>query len=143
MAVLAMFAAGCSPGYTPGLGELMSLQQMRHDKLWRAAQEQNWELATYELDELEEGFDDVVRFHPTHKDAPQSLSLLVPKIMGTPLTAARAAIGAHDPSAFGQAYDALTAACNGCHQATNFGFNVVRQPQDATWFGNQDFAPGR
>ena len=89
MAVLAMFAAGCSPGYTPGLGELMTLQQMRHDKLWRAAQAQNWELAAYELDELEEGFDVVVRFHPTHKDAPLALSLLVPKIMGPPLGSAR------------------------------------------------------
>ena len=115
---------------------------MRHDKLWRAAQAQNWELAAYELDELGEGFDDVVRFHPTHKDAPLALSLLVPKIMGPPLGAARAAIESHDPGAINVAYDALTSACNSCHQATNFGFNVVRRPQDATWFGNQEFARG-
>jgi len=143
MAVCATIAAACSRGYTPGLGELMSLQQMRHDKLWRAAQAQHWELAAYELDELQEGFDDVVRYHPTHKDAPVALSVLVPKIMGPALGSARTAIAAHDPVALAAAYDALTAACNGCHQATNFGFNVVRRPQDATWFGNQDFAPAR
>jgi len=77
MAVRTRISTACSRGYAPGLSELMSLQQIRHEKLWRTA------------------------------------------------------------------CDALTAACNGCHQATNFGFNVVRQPQDATWFGNQDFAPGR
>jgi hypothetical protein len=121
----------------------MSLQQMRHEKLWLAAQKQNWELAAYELDELGEGFDDVVRYHPTHKDSPLALSDIVPKIMGQPLRAARAAIDAHDPRAFGEAYDTLTAACNSCHQATNFGFNVVRRPVDAAWFGNQEFPPGR
>ena len=141
--MLAIAASACSRGYAPGLGELMSFQQMRHDKLWRAAQAQNWELATYELDELDEGFDDVVRYHPTHKDSPIALTELVPKIMGQPLRSARAAIGARDLRAFAEAYDTLTAACNSCHQATNFGINVVRRPQDSTWFGNQEFAGGR
>jgi hypothetical protein len=51
-----------SEAYAPGLGELMTLQQMRHTKLWLAGQAGNWELAAYELDELGEGFDDVVKF---------------------------------------------------------------------------------
>ena len=62
--------AGGPDAYVPGLGEMMSLQQMRHAKLWFAGQAQNWELASYEIDELGEGFDDVVKFHPTHKDSP-------------------------------------------------------------------------
>jgi len=66
VAIGVLAASACSKGYEPGLGELMSLQQMRHDKLWRAGRAQNWALAGYELDELGEGFDDVVRFHPTH-----------------------------------------------------------------------------
>jgi cytochrome c553 len=140
LATLAAVSA-CSRGYAPGLGELMSLQQMRHDKLWRAGQEQNWQLASYELDELGEGFDDIVKFHPTHKDSPVALSDVVPTIMGQPLRAARAAIDAKDGRAFAEAYEHLTAACNSCHQATNFGFNVVRRPADAGWFANQDFAP--
>jgi hypothetical protein len=136
-------STACSRGYAPGLGELMSFQQIRHDKLWLAAQAQNWKLAAYELDELEEGFDDVVRFHPTHKDSPLALTDVVPKIMGQPLRSTRVAIDARDPRAFVAAFDTLTAACNSCHQATNFGINVVRRPQDAAWFGNQDFAAGR
>jgi hypothetical protein len=143
VAALAIAPFACSRGYEPGLGELMSLQQMRHEKLGRAGDARNWPLASYELDELGEGFDDVVKFHPTHKDSPLVLSDALPKIMGEPLRTVRAAIDAKDPAAFDAAYDTLTAACNSCHQATNFGFNVVRRSPDRTWFGNQEFAPGR
>jgi hypothetical protein len=143
--LLAVFASGlvrCSPGYEPGLGELMSLNQMRHAKLWFAGQARNWKLADYELDELEEGFADVVKYHPTHKNGPLPVSELVPKIMNEPLHQLRAAIQAQDQAAFVKAYDAVTAGCNSCHQATNFGFNVVRRPADPSWFSNQDFTPG-
>ena len=47
------------PPYQPGLGEIMSLQQMRHIKLWFAGNAANWPLANYEIGELGEGFDDV------------------------------------------------------------------------------------
>jgi hypothetical protein len=142
LAALAAGLAGCSPGYEPGLGELMSLNQMRHAKLWFAGQESNWKLADYELDELEEGFADVVKYHPTHKNGPLPVSELVPKIMNEPLKELRAAIQAQDQDAFVKAFDTVTAGCNSCHQATNFGFNVVRRPADRSWFSNQDFAPG-
>src|SRR5262245_27566467 len=73
--------------YVPGLGEMMSLQQMRHAKLWFAGQAGNWELASYELDEIGEGFDDVVKFHPTHKDAPVAPKDAVPRMVTEPLKA--------------------------------------------------------
>ena len=56
--------------FTPGLGEIMTLQQMRHLKLWFAGQGGNWPLAGYELDELKEGFEDVVKYFPTKDDVP-------------------------------------------------------------------------
>jgi hypothetical protein len=143
LAAGAAWLVNCSKGYEPGLGELMSLNQMRHAKLWFAGQARNWELADYELDELEEGFDDVVKFHPIHKDAQLPISELVPKIMNEPIKQLRVAIQARDSEAFARAFDAVTAGCNSCHQATNFGFNVVRRPAGPSWFGNQDFAPGR
>jgi hypothetical protein len=132
-------AAACSRESGPGLGEIMTLNQMRHAKLWRAGDARNWSLAGYELDELQEGFDDVVKFHPTHKDAPLPLSELVPKIMAEPMREVRRAVDAKDQDAFVVAYDGLTKACNSCHQAANFGFNVVKRPGDASWFANQDF----
>jgi hypothetical protein len=118
----------------------MSLQQMRHVKLWFAGQAENWELAAYELDELSEGFDDVVNFHPTHKDSPVAPKDAIPRMMTEPLAQLRAAIEKKDAAAFAKAYDGLTAACNACHQATNFGFNTVQRPLTNP-YPNQTFEP--
>jgi len=143
VATLAAGALACSPPPAPGLGEIMTLTQMRHAKLWYAGEAHNWALVDYELDELQEGFADVVAFHPTHKDAPLPMSTLIPKMTTEPLKELREAVASHDAKAFASAYDDLTRACNSCHQATNFGFNVVKRPSDAAWFSNQDFSPPR
>jgi hypothetical protein len=132
--------AAVSEAYAPGLGELMTLQQMRHTKLWLAGQAGNWELAAYELDELGEGFDDVVKFHPTHKDSPVAPKDAIPRIITQPLADLRAAVNKKDSGAFARTYDALTAACNNCHQATNFGFNRVQRPETNP-YPDQVFAP--
>ncbi len=131
-------SAAASEAYAPGLGEIMSLQQMRHAKLWFAGQAENWDLAAYEIDELGEGFDDVVKFHPTHKDSPVAPKDAIPRMVTEPLRQLRAAADAKDARAFLQAYEALTAACNNCHEATNFGFNRVQTPT-ANPYPNQVF----
>ena len=142
--VVSLLSAACQrlPApefYTPGLGEMMSLQQMRHVKLWFAGQAENWELAAYELDELGEGFDDIVKFHPTHKDSPVAPKDAIPRMVTEPMNSLRSAVDKKDAAAFAQAYDGLTAACNRCHQATNFGFNAVQRPATNP-FPNQLFA---
>jgi hypothetical protein len=133
VAMCVPLGAGCGTrstpeAYVPGLGEMMSLQQMRHVKLWFAGQAENWELADYEVDELGEGFDDIVKFHPTHKDSPVAPKDAIPRMLAQPLKDLRAAIEKKDATTFVQAYDSLTAACNNCHQATNFTFNAVQTP---------------
>ncbi len=128
--------------YSPGLGELMSLNQMRHSKLWFAGEAGNWKLAAYELDELKEGFDDVVRYHPEHKDSPVPIGEAVEKIMTGPLAEVGRAVEKRDHAGFVRSYDALTDGCNRCHQATNFGFNVVQRPTSNP-YSNQSFAPSR
>jgi hypothetical protein len=135
-------AAGSSEAYVPGLGEMMSLQQMRHVKLWFAGQAENWDLAAYEVDELGEGFDDIVKFHPTHKDSPVAPKDAIPRMVTEPIKELRDAVEKKDSRAFVQAYDALTASCNNCHQATNFGFNTVQTPATNP-YPNQVFAPRR
>lgn len=147
LAVAAMI--GCSrPGstesepYAPGLGEIMSLQQMRHAKLYFAGQAENWELAAYELDEIGEGFDDVLKYHPTHKDSPVAPKDAIPRIVTEPLRQLTAAVEKKDSAAFGPAFDALTAACNNCHEATNFGFNIVQTPTSNP-YPNQQFRKGK
>ena len=133
-------AAPAAEAYVPGLGDIMSLQQMRHVKLWFAGEAGNWELASYELDELGEGFDDAMKFHPTHKDSPVPLTEVIPQ-MGTALvTNLRKAVDAKDEAAFERGFDELTAGCNNCHQATRFGFNRVQRPATNP-YPNQVFAP--
>lgn len=121
-------ASAPAEAYTPGLGEIMTLQQMRHIKLWFAGQAGNWDLAGYEVDELGEGFDDVIKFHPTHKESPVAPKDAIPRMITEPLAEVRAAVEKEDAAAFARAYDRLTAACNQCHVATSFGFNVVGRP---------------
>jgi hypothetical protein len=145
VAMLAMLPASCTrpPAaeiYAPGLGELMTFQQMRHTKLWLAGQAGNWDLAAYELDELGEGFDDIVKFHPTHKDSPVAPKDAIPRMVTQPLADLRQAVAKKDSADFAQSYDALTTACNNCHQATNFGFNRVQRPESNP-YPNQIFSP--
>ena len=52
------------------------------------------------------------------------------------------AVDKGDREGFVRAYDALTDGCNRCHQATNFGFNVVQRPTSNP-YSNQSFAPPR
>ena len=128
--------------YAPGLGEIMTLQQMRHTKLWFAGQAGNWKLAAYEIEELQEGFDDVVAYHPTHKDAPVAPKDAIPRMVTEPLKALAAVVEKGDAAAFPAAYDALTAKCNACHDAMDFGFNKVQRPA-VNPYPNQIFTPAR
>lgn len=132
--------ASPAESYTPGLGEIMTLQQMRHTKLWLAGQAGNWDLAAYELKELGEGFDDVIKYHPTHEDSPVAPKDAIPRMVTSPMADLSAVVEKKDAAGFERAFDGLTAACNSCHQATDFSFNVVQRPVTNP-YPNQLFAP--
>jgi hypothetical protein len=124
--------------YASGLGEIMSLQQMRHLKLWFAGAAKNWALADYELDELKEGFDDLIKFFPVKDDIP--IGQMAGSTAMPTLPDLKSAIEARDGAKFAAAFDKLTAACNSCHQASNHGFIVIQRPASSP-YPNQSFAP--
>jgi hypothetical protein len=130
--------AAAKEGYSPGLGEIMSLQQMRHSKLWFAGNARNWDLAGYEFDELKEGFEDVAKLFPTVNEV--SLAPVVNGINDKELPDLGKAIEAHDFGKFSSGFDRLTAACNGCHQTTRHPFIVIQRPTTLS-YSNQSFAP--
>jgi hypothetical protein len=140
--VLPLSAARSQPKepFTPGLGEIMTLQQMRHLKLWYAGQAGNWPLADYELDELKEGFEDIVKYHPTHDDVPTGT--MATAVVDGEVAALDKAIAARDRKQFTVGFDKLTAACNACHQAAKHAFIVVQRPTGNP-YTNQSFAPLR
>ena len=124
--------------WAPGLGEIMSLQQMRHAKLWLAGSRANWALAGYELDELREGFEDAGKLHPTHGNVP--VAALIARLTPAPLEAVGKAIEAKSAADFRKSFDKLTAACNACHQAADHGFIRIQRPRGSA-FSNQIFEP--
>ncbi len=126
--------------YVPGLGEIMSVIQMRHLKLWFAGHYRNWPLASYELTELKEGFADAMRYHPTHKQVPQPLTTYIPEFMDNAMHNLQTVITRQDSAAFPAAFDAVTAGCNNCHIASKFAFNVVIRPEENP-YPNQRFKP--
>ena len=135
-------ASAPAQAYVPGFGEIMSFQQMRHMKLWFAGEAQNWPLAAYEVDELKEGFDDVVGYHPTLGKKPVAPRDLVPQLTTEPLDSLGAAVGRGDLHAFEAGFDALTRACNSCHQAMDFSFNQVQRPTSNP-YADQVFSASR
>jgi hypothetical protein len=125
--------------YTPRLGDIMTMLQIRHSKLWFAAAANNWELADHELDEMKEGFEDVEKFFPTVHEV--SVASVIGALNEREIAALGDAIGARDRVKFAAAFDKLTAACNACHQVTKHAFIVIQQPISPP-FNNQSFAPG-
>jgi hypothetical protein len=115
----------------PGLGEIMSLQQMRHIKLWFAGNAANWPLADYEIGELGEGFNDV-----------RSLlgNEIVDQHVGNPIEALQKAIDGKDRKAFITAFDSLSAGCNACHHSLDHAFIAIQRPNMLP-YSDQNFVP--
>ena len=124
----------------PGLGEIMGVIQQHHAKLYYAGTKSNWPLAGYELDEIQESLDDVMKFYPTFKDVKVPLTQLVPTMTKASLAQVRAAIEQKNQKSFVQAFGSLSTSCSNCHEAANHPFVKIQAPT-AAMFSNQKFAP--
>jgi hypothetical protein len=118
--------------YKPGLGEFMSGIQVHHAKLWFAGQNQNWELADFELHEIMEALDDIKTFN-TDRPEIKSLTMIYP-----PLDSLNKSVQQKNSASFKSNFVLLTTTCNNCHRDTDHGFNVIKIP-DTPPFSNQEF----
>ena len=118
-------------GDVPGLGEIMTLQQLRHIKLWFAGRAGNWPLADYEVGELNEGFEDVQKLLGGDT---------VEKMVGAPIKALQQAVNDKNSAAFAAAFDNLTAGCNSCHHTLDHPFIVIQRPTLLP-YSDQSFTP--
>jgi molecular chaperone GrpE (heat shock protein) len=118
--------------YHPGFGEFMSSIQAHHCKLYFAGQNQNWELADFEVQEIKESLEDISEYCKDREES-KSIAMIQPAI-----DSVNRAITQKSLALFNSSFNVLTNSCNSCHQATNFGFNVVKIPE-AIPFSNQDF----
>jgi hypothetical protein len=129
LATVAYHPASQAPApklWQPGLGEYMVGIQRHHAALFLAGQAGNWELASFELKELEEGFQDARDFQPLHEkvDVKSLLDSILPPVM-KPL---HESIEKADKQLFAKGFEALSSACNGCHQAANVPVIEIVEP---------------
>ncbi|MHB8269707.1 cytochrome family protein [Bradyrhizobium sp.] len=107
-------------GYLPSISDLMiETIQPRHERLWRAGQDGNWEFAAYELGNLHGAFGRTGQAHPVTQNI--SLPEMIASVTEQPFKDLDSAIQSKDGTAFTKAYADLTDACNSCHQALNHG----------------------
>jgi len=108
--------------YTPAIGDFMSSIQMHHAKLWFAGKNENWELANFEIEEIQEALDDIRQYcadSPSIKPLPMIFQ---------PLDSVKRAISEKNILMFKTSFNLLTNTCNNCHKAASHAFNVIRIP---------------
>ena len=118
--------------YKPGFGEFMSGIQVHHNKLWFAGQNQNWKLADFEINEIQEALTGIKAYCT---DRPETKEI---GMIDAPIDSLTKAIQLKSKGKFISGYLLLTNSCNSCHRITNHEFNVIKIP-DSPPFTNQDF----
>ncbi|MEW6768137.1 MAG: hypothetical protein AB1342_08905 [Pseudomonadota bacterium] len=133
-------AQSAKESYRPGLGEFMTMTQLRHAKLWFAGKQSNWDLAAYEIDEIAEGLEEAAKLYPTLDRFP--VAEMIKSIVDPRIERLMKAVKAKNSSKFSAAFDELTNGCNSCHAAANKPFIRIQRPVGPP-VTNQDFAPVR
>jgi hypothetical protein len=129
----AMRPVALGDNYVPSLGDIMGATQLRHFKLWYAGKLKNWDLAGYELGQIEESFNTAARLY-------RNIPVENIEMIDRPLTALDSAIKAKDDAGFAKGFSDLTVTCNVCHQVAHVGFITMQSPTTSP-FSNQSFAP--
>ena len=93
--------------FKPAFDDLMTmLVQPRHTKLWLAAQQKNWQLAGFELNEMGGALKRVGQTVPKYRNI--SVDATVSSIFTPKIQAVAGAITAQNPTQFNTAYAELT-----------------------------------
>ncbi len=110
----------------PGLGEYMTTIQLHVGKLWFAAKAANWDLAIYELHELEETMEVVKKLNAEKNGV--KISGVMDAVLRTQIAQLEQTIKRKNPGEFQKAYDETLSACNGCHSESGHKFIQIVRP---------------
>lgn len=132
-ALAVSFVAACSRKDEPrpppprvSYGTVMADVGRRFEVLGRASNAGRYDLADYELGEIEESFADALPdADPPKEGHPDVLPALVSSFTTTTIPELRKAIAAHDRAAIAAAFEKTATTCNACHQASGHGFIEV------------------
>ncbi len=106
-------------------GELMAEVGHRFERVGRAGQAGQWELAAYDLTELEEVFEGDVPSAVVPEDVPADVHALSQTFAESSLPPLAQAVASRDAAAFSLAFAATGAACNECHATADHGFILI------------------
>jgi hypothetical protein len=110
----------------PGLGEYMTTIQLHIGKLWFAAKEENWELAAYEIHELEETMETVKKLNVEKNGV--KISGVMDGVLKTQIAQLEESIKHKSQTEFQKFYDETLSACNGCHTESGHKYIQIIRP---------------
>lgn len=119
----------------PGLGDLMLMIQVHHNKLYFAGRNGNWQLAQFEHDEMMEILKQAEDIEKERSEVKLFHVMIYPQ-----LDSIQQSIKLKDDDKFSTAFTNLTNACNNCHTNTKFNFNKIIIPERPP-YSNQEFEP--
>ncbi len=131
--VLGLAAPACSrsePGPSGGaevsFGSVMADVSRRFELLGRASSAGRFELADYQLHELEEVFEESLpRAILPREGHPEVLPGMLSSFAKSSLPDLKAALESKDPARVADAFKRTATACNACHRASGHGFIEV------------------
>lgn len=116
----------------PGTGVLMQELARRFTALFHAARGGNWDLANYQLKEMREVIEVNVVTRPKRKDALESFEESSLGAEENPLEGTlQDVINKKNFVAFNKSFKSAINSCNGCHQASGFGYIKYRLPRSS------------
>lgn len=131
LAACLLAAAGCSRGDTSStsaaratepneaLGEVMIGIGHRYEMAGRAAVANRFELAEFEIGEIQEAFEGDVPHATLPKEGPTAqIAPMAADFLKTAVPELKKAAAAKDRAAFDKAFQSASAACNSCHTAS-------------------------
>nr|MBS0038381.1 hypothetical protein [Saprospiraceae bacterium] len=104
-----------------GFARAMTEVSYRYNQLYWAGEDENWDYAAYQLEEMEEALQDGFQRRPLRAASGEHfMEVVMPEMEN--------AISSRDKSNFDNAFELFTAQCNNCHALEEVSFIQVNKP---------------
>jgi hypothetical protein len=120
------------------VADVMTKLQRHANKLYFAGQHENWKLADFYVEEIEETAKAFSKMNVMHGQV--NVSGLMGALILPEIEELERAVSEADGAAFHKHYQALISNCNACHTAARLPFIVVQDPKSPA-YDNQRYEP--